>query len=176
MSIYTKTGDKGTTSLFDNKRVPKDHIRVESYGTVDELISFLGLAKNYISDEKIYNLIQEIQNKLFTLGANLATEDKTKVKYHIEEEDIKLLEDHIDQYMGRLNNSTGFIVPGSGKKSGYLHVCRTICRRAERRVISLEAHWEVDPLVIKYLNRLSDLIYALARYLEENEIKVEFKV
>lgn len=175
MNIYTKTGDKGTTSLFDNKRVPKDHIRVESYGTVDELVSFLGLAKNYIEDEGIFNLIQGIQNKLFIVANNLATEDPTKVKYHIKEEDIKFLEEGIDEYMGRLNNPTGFIVPGSGKKSGYLHVCRTICRRAERRIITLGAHAQVDPLVIKYVNRLSDLIYALARYLEENEVKVEFK-
>ena len=175
MNIYTKTGDKGSTSLFDNKRVSKDDIRVESYGTIDELVSFLGLTKNYIDDKEIYNLIQEIQNKLFTVAANLATEDKTKVKYHIKEADINFLEDNIDEYMGRLNNPTGFIVPGSGKRSGYLHVCRTICRRAERRIITLGHHSEVDPLVIKYVNRLSDLIYALARYLEEKEIKVQFK-
>lgn len=174
MNIYTKTGDKGTTSLFDNKRVPKDHIRVESYGTVDELVSFLGLAKNYMDDKEIFDLIQGIQNKLFIVASNLATEDKTKVKYHILEEDIKHLEDNIDEYMGRLENPTGFIVPGSGKKSGYLHICRTICRRAERRIITLGSHSEVDPLVIKYVNRLSDLIYALARYLEEEEIKVEY--
>lgn len=175
MSIYTKTGDKGTTSLFDNKRVSKDDIRVESYGTVDELVSFLGLAKNYIDEEEIYNIIQEVQNKLFTVASNLATEDKTKVKYHIIDEDIKYLEENIDEYMGRLNNPIGFIVPGSGKKSGYLHVCRTICRRAERRIITLGSYSEVDPLVIKYVNRLSDLIYALARYLEEEEIKVEYR-
>ncbi len=175
MSIYTKTGDKGTTSLFDNKRVSKDDIRVESYGTVDELVSFLGLAKNYIDEGEIYNIIQEVQNKLFTVASNLATEDKTKVKYYIIEEDIEYLEDNIDEYMGRLNNPTGFIIPGSGKKSGYLHVCRTICRRAERRIITLGSLSEVDPLVIKYVNRLSDLIYALARYLEEEEIKVEYR-
>lgn len=175
MNIYTKTGDKGTTSLFDNKRVSKDNIRVESYGTVDELVSFLGLAKNYIDDEEIYSLIQGIQNKLFTVAANLATEDQTKVKYHITEEDIKFLEGNIDEYMERLNNPIDFIVPGSGERSGYLHVCRTICRRAERRIITLESHGKVDPLVIKYVNRLSDLIYALARYLEEDEIRVQFK-
>lgn len=175
MNIYTKTGDKGTTSLFDNKRVPKDHIRVESYGTVDELVSFLGLAKNYVEDREIFALIQYIQNKLFIVANNLATEDQDKVKYRIKEEDIKFLEDGIDEYMGRLNNPTGFIIPGSGKESGHLHVCRTICRRAERRVITLGNYADVDPLVIKYLNRLSDLIYAMARYLEENETKVEFK-
>lgn len=175
MSIYTKTGDKGTTSLFDNKRVFKDDIRVESYGTVDELVSFLGLAKNYVEDEDIYNIIQQVQNKLFTLASILATEDSSQVKYRIKEKDIEHLEDKIDDYMGRLGNPTGFIIPGSGKKSGYLHVCRTICRRAERRIITLSKEVELDPLVVKYVNRLSDLLYALARYLEEEEVKVEYR-
>lgn len=175
MSIYTKTGDKGTTSLFDNKRVFKDDIRVESYGTVDELVSFLGLAKNYVEDEDIYNIIQQVQNKLFTLASILATEDSSQVKYCIKEKDIEYLEDKIDDYMGRLGNPTGFIIPGSGKKSGYLHVCRTICRRAERRIITLSKEVELDPLVVKYVNRLSDLLYALARYLEEEEVKVEYR-
>lgn len=175
MSIYTKTGDKGTTSLFDNKRVFKDDIRVESYGTVDELVSFLGLAKNYVEDEDIYNIIQQVQNKLFTLASILATEDSSQVKYRIKEKDVEYLEDKIDDYMGRLGNPTGFIIPGSGKKSGYLHVCRTICRRAERRIITLSKEVELDPLVVKYVNRLSDLLYALARYLEEEEVKVEYR-
>ena len=175
MSIYTKTGDKGTTSLFDNKRVFKDDIRVESYGTVDELVSFLGLAKNYVEDEDIYNIIQQVQNKLFTLASILATEDSSQVKYRMKEKDIEYLEDKIDDYMGRLGNPTGFIIPGSGKKSGYLHVCRTICRRAERRIITLSKEVELDPLVVKYVNRLSDLLYALARYLEEEEVKVEYR-
>jgi len=175
MKIYTRTGDKGTTSLFDNKRVPKDHIRVESYGTIDELVSYLGLAKNYMEDKEIYDLIEKIQNKLFVVANNLATEDKSKVKYHIQEEDIKFLEENIDKYMDKLGNPTGFIIPGSGKKSGYLHVCRTICRRAERRIITLSSEADIDPLVMKYVNRLSDLIYAIARYLEEKEVKVNYE-
>ncbi|GFN35238.1 cob(I)yrinic acid a,c-diamide adenosyltransferase [Tepidimicrobium xylanilyticum] len=175
MSIYTKTGDKGTTSLFDNKRVSKDDIRVESYGTVDELVSFLGLAKNYVDDEKIFNIIQTVQNKLFTLASILATEDEKNIKYRIVEEDIEYLEKHIDEYMRKLGNPTGFIIPGSGKKSGYLHVCRTICRRAERRIITLSKETELDSLIIKYINRLSDLIYALARFLENEEVKVEYR-
>lgn len=175
MKIYTRTGDKGNTSLFDNKRVPKDHIRVESYGTIDELVSFLGLAKNYMEDEEIYELIENIQNKLFIVATNLATEDKSKIKYHIEEKDISFLEENIDKYMDKIGEATGFIVPGSGKKSGYLHVCRTICRRAERRIITLSSQEDIDPLVIKYVNRLSDLIYAIARYLEEKETKVNYE-
>ncbi|HEY8363389.1 MAG TPA: cob(I)yrinic acid a,c-diamide adenosyltransferase [Tissierellaceae bacterium] len=174
MKIYTKTGDKGSTSLFDNKRVPKDHIRVESYGTIDELNSFLGLAKNYVEDEEMYNLIESIQNKLFTVGAYLATEDTSKIKYRIEEKDVEDLEKIIDDYMGRLKDVKGFIVPGSSKKSAYLHVARTICRRAERRIITLSHEVEIDPMVIKYVNRLSDCLYALARYSEEREVSVKY--
>lgn len=175
MKIYTKTGDKGTTSLFDLVRVSKDDIRVESYGTIDELGSFMGLAKNYVEDEEMKELIQAIQNKLFTVATNLATEDSTKVKYNIVEKDIEDLERIIDLYMGKLNNPTGFIVPGSGKKSAYLHVARTVCRRAERRIITLSKHAKVDPLVVKYVNRLSDALYAMARYSEEKEIKVRYE-
>lgn len=174
MGIYTKTGDKGTTSLFDGNRVSKDDIRVESYGTVDEMGSFLGLAKNYVEDKEIRDLIQNIQNKLFTVATNLATENAENVKHHIVEEDIKDLEDVIDKYMGLLNNPTGFIVPGSNIESSYLHVARTVCRRAERRIISLTGIAVVDPLVVKYVNRLSDAIYAIARYLEEDQVKVQY--
>src|SRR5690554_1473664 len=174
MGIYTKTGDKGTTSLFDNKRVTKDDIRVESYGTVDELGTFLGLAKNYVEDE-LRERIYEIQNKLFTVATNLATEDSSKVAHRMKEEDIKYLEDTIDEYMGRLNNPTGFIIPGSNIASAYLHVARTVCRRAERRIISLTGMAEVDPLVVKYVNRLSDAIYAMARYSEEEQKAVTYK-
>lgn len=174
MVIYTKTGDKGTTSLFDGIRVSKDDIRVESYGTVDELGTFMGLAKNYVEDSDMYDLIQNIQNKLFTVATNLATEDDAKVKHHIKDEDIFELEKVIDFYMGKLNNPIGFIVPGSGKKSAYLHVARTVCRRAERRIISLSGVAIVDPLVIKYVNRLSDALYAMGRYSELAEIKVKY--
>lgn len=175
MNIYTKTGDKGKTSLFDNKRVSKDSIRVESYGTVDELVSVLGLAKNFIDDKDMYNQITQIQNKLFIVGATLATEDQSKVPHKIKEEDISELEKAIDEYMDRVKKPTGFIVPGSGKASGFLHVARTVCRRAERRIISLSGVEKIDPIVIKYVNRLSDLIYAMGRVLEEKEEKVEYE-
>lgn len=175
MGIYTKTGDKGTTALFDGNRVSKDDIRVESYGTVDELGTFMGLAKNYVEDKELFDFIQNIQNKLFTVATNLATEDAAKVKYHIVEQDIFDLEKIIDKYMGLLNNPTGFIVPGSNIKSAYLHVARTVCRRAERRIISLSGVAIVDPLVIKYVNRLSDVLYAMARYTEDVQLSVEYK-
>ena len=175
MVIYTKTGDKGKTSLFDNKRVYKDDIRVESYGAIDELGSFMGLAKNYVEDDELYGYIEEIQNKLFIVATNLATEDAEKVAHYIVQEDIDYLEKIIDIYMARLDNPTGFIIPGSSKKSAYLHVARTVCRRAERRIITLSIHSIVDPLLIKYVNRLSDTLYSMARYSEEKQVKVEYK-
>ena len=176
MNIYTKTGDKGETSLFDNKRVPKDDIRVESYGTIDELSSWIGLAKNYVEDSDIYDTLQDIQNKLFTVAAILATEDQTKIKDNMVDEDILDLEKIIDYYMEKLNNPKGFIVTGSNKKSAYLHVSRTVCRRAERRIISLTKIAEINPLVIKYVNRLSDALYAIARFLEEAQIGVKYSL
>lgn len=175
MTIYTKTGDKGKTSLFDNKRVFKDDVRVEAYGTVDELGAFMGVAKNYVNDEEMYDYIHSIQNKLFTVASILATEDPSKIKHHIEEKEIDKLEAIIDIYMGRLGDPTGFIVNGSGKKSGHLHVARTVCRRAERRIITLSGLAEIDPLVIKYVNRLSDVLYAMARYSEEKESSVKYE-
>ncbi len=174
MDIYTKTGDKGETSLFDSKRVSKDDIRVESYGTIDELGSWIGLSKNYVEDGDIYNILQDIQNKLFTVASNLATEDQTKIKHHIVDQDIEDLEGIIDCYMGKLNNPKGFIVPGSSKKSAYLHVARTVCRRGERRIISLSKVADINPLVVKYVNRLSDTLYAIARFLEDEQIQVRY--
>lgn len=174
MNIYTKAGDKGKTSTYDGVKVSKDDVRVESYGTIDELGSFLGLAKNYVDNEKLYNEIQSIQNKLFTVATNLATEDHSKVAHHIVEEDIKELEDLVDYYMGALDNPTGFIVNGSNIKSAYLHVARTVCRRAERNIIRLANEADIEPLVIKYVNRLSDTLYAMARFSEESQISVEY--
>lgn len=174
MDIYTKNGDKGKTSLYDGKRLFKDDIRVESYGTTDELISFIGLAKHYVEDETIYMILEDIQNKLFTITTNLATLDKEKIKFNIKDSDIKKLEETVDIYMGRLNTPSGFIVPGSNKKSAYIHVARTICRRVERRIITLSKGEEVDPLIIKYINRLSDTLYAVGRYLEEKQIRVSY--
>lgn len=115
-----------------------------------------------------------MQNKLFTVASILATEDTSKIKHHITETDIDDLEKIIDIYMGRLGNPTGFIVNGSGKKSGHLHVARTVCRRAERRIITLSGIVDIEPLVIKYVNRLSDTLYAMARFSEEKEGSVKY--
>lgn len=174
MNIYTKTGDKGETSLFDNKRVSKDDIRVESYGTIDELGSLIGLSKHYVLDAEMYNILEDIQNKLFTVASNLATEDQTKIKHHIVEEDISNLEKIVDYYMGRLDNPKGFIITGTSKASAYIHLARTVCRRGERRIISLAKVAEINPLVVKYINRLSDTLYAMARFLEEEQVEVKY--
>lgn len=174
MNIYTKTGDKGETSLFDNKRVSKDDIRVESYGTIDELGSLIGLSKHYVLDAEMYNILEDIQNKLFTVASNLATEDQTKIKHHIVEDDISNLEKIVDYYMGRLDNPKGFIITGTSKASAYIHLARTVCRRGERRIISLAKVAEINPLVVKYVNRLSDTLYAMARFLEEGQVEVKY--
>lgn len=174
MKIYTKTGDKGQTSLFDNVRVDKDDIRVESYGTVDELMSGLGVAKNFLDDEKAAGELTEIQNKLFTVGAVLATKDPSKLKVRVTEEDISDLEKLIDEYMEKVGGFKGFIVPGTNRGSAFLHLSRTVCRRAERHVITLARTEEIDERVLRYINRLSDVLYAMASYFEEERNNVSY--
>ena len=159
MKIYTKTGDQGTTALFGGQRVSKADLRVDAYGTVDELNSYLGL----LFEE---DLIVEIQDKLFTIGAILATEPgNTKVKTpHLSEADIVVLEKAIDKMEESLEPMKHFILPGGHQKVSFCHIARTVCRRAERIVVALN---DVDPLVIKYLNRLSDYLFVLSRFLSK---------
>lgn len=171
-AIYTKTGDKGETSLYDGTRVSKDDVRVEAYGTVDELGAWLGLATNYIEDKDLIDEIRHIQNRLFVVNEHLATSDKSKIKHFITEEDIKNLEDLVDKYMEIGGRFQGFIVNGTSKSAGVFHLARTVCRRAERRIITLTKAEEVDPLVVKYINRLADTIYAFAMANEAEAIKV----
>lgn len=177
MKIYTKSGDKGRTSLYDNTRVAKDSLRVESYGTIDELNSSLGFAKNFIEDEKVCNIIRGIQRKLFNLAGELATPDWESFPEKITEEDIEELEEKIDHFLDQMNKKekSMFIIPGSSKDSAALHQSRTICRRAERRITALSGEADISPDLQKYINRLSDLIYTLARYLEADLDYVEFK-
>ena len=170
MKIYTKTGDKATTALFTGKRVPKHHIRIESYGTVDELNSFLGLVRDHIADSKTKDLISLIQNKLFTVGAILATEpskdNRLKIP-RIQEADIVLLEEEMDRMNGELPEMTHFILPGGHPTVSYCHIARTVCRRSERMISYLH---EVEPVpdgVLKYINRLSDFLFVLARKLSK---------
>ena len=173
MKIYTKTGDKGQTSLYDGTRVDKDSIRVESYGTIDELNSYIGLFMHYINeDEK--KVLFNIQRDLFYIGSELATKNTEKLNKVVTDNDIKNLENIIDKYMGEAKGIDSFIIPGTSLASAHLHIARTICRRAERIIISLSKIEEVNPMLIKYINRLSDALYAIARYSEDKLIPMEF--
>ena len=176
MKIYTKTGDKGKTSLYDNTRVDKDNIRVESYGTIDELNSYLGLARNFIEDKELVDVILRIQRELFDVAGELATKEKEKFPEKLDEDNINYLESTIDKYLEKINKEQQFkfIIPGSNKASATLHVARTICRRAERRIITLTRDEEIREIILKYVNRLSDVIYTIARYLETDLIYVDF--
>jgi cob(I)alamin adenosyltransferase len=174
MKVYTKTGDKGSTSLYDGTRVSKDYIRVESYGTIDELNSSLGLAKNYIEEAEIKELVSKLQRSLFDVAGELATSDYEKFKTRVTDEDIKYLEKQIDHFTSIMDQENCFILPGSNLSSGHLHVARTICRRAERRMITLKDLEPVSETVMKYVNRLSDTIYSIARFLESELTYIEF--
>lgn len=165
MKIYTKTGDKGTTSLFGGKRVSKADHRIETYGTVDELNSFLGLVRDQEVNHKRKSVLLEIQDKLFTIGSILATEPgNTKVSIpSLAEEDVVFLEKEIDTMDAALPPLRFFILPGGHQAVSFCHIARTVCRRVERLTIALGEHEEVDPLVVKYLNRLSDYLFVLSR-------------
>jgi cob(I)alamin adenosyltransferase len=171
MKIYTKTGDKATTALFTGKRVPKHHIRIESYGTLDELNSYLGLLRDQEMDANLKEVLASIQNKLFTLGAILATEpskdNRLKIP-RIDIEDINLLEQEIDKMNEELPEMTHFILPGGHTTVSYCHVTRTICRRAERMISYLHENEPVPDNVLSYINRLSDYFFVLARKLSKD--------
>ena len=171
--VYTKRGDKGETDLLGGSAARKDSLKVESYGCIDETSSFIGLARYYTKNKVIKGRLKEIQNKLLVLGGFLASDDKGKemMKDQIKEEDIKLLEEYIDEYNQKLPPLTHFILPGDDEVAAYFHVARTVVRRAERRIVSLAAQEDLNPLIQKYVNRLSDLMFVLARYSEEVENK-----
>ena len=173
--IYTKTGDKGETSLYGGTRVSKAAARVESYGTLDELNAFIGLAKAEISDEKVLSQLQKIQFDLFTVGSEAATptdklilaNGKNRLDLMISEEEISELEHWMDDLDSELEPLQFFILPSGGKAAVSIHVCRTVCRRAERAMVYLNETEEVRPELIKYLNRLSDYLFILARYISK---------
>ena len=172
--VYTKRGDKGETDLLGGSAARKDSLKVESYGCVDEASSFIGLARYYCKNKVIKERLKEIQNKLLVLGGFLASDERGKemMKDQIKEEDIKLLEDYIDEYNQKLPPLKHFILPGDEEVAAHFHVARTVVRRAERRIVSLTAQEpDLNPLIQKYVNRLSDLMFVLARYLEEVENK-----
>lgn len=162
--IYTKTGDKGETSLFGGSRLPKSHLRIESYGTVDELNAHIGLLRDSINDEHYRSILKLIQDRLFDLGSNLAMDPNKKMDVPtISEEDIQLLEKEMDQMDETLEPLKHFILPGGHPVVSYCHLARTVCRRAERNVVALSLGDEVDEILIRYLNRLSDYFFLFGR-------------
>jgi cob(I)alamin adenosyltransferase len=168
MRIYTRTGDAGDTGLFGGGRVRKDHPRVEAYGDVDELNAAIGLARAIEVVPRVDEVLVGIQRDLFAIGALLATPQPDKMrqqleKARIDEQRIDQLERDIDAGDAELEPLRAFIMPGGTPKAAALHVARTVCRRAERRVIALEESEDIPPLVVIYLNRLSDLLFTLAR-------------
>ena len=166
MKVYTKTGDKGETSLFGGTRVSKGDARIHSYGTVDELNSYVGLLRDLSVEEKRNVELIRIQDRLFTLGAILATESETALKKLplITLSDVHYLETAIDEMENTLEPITAFVLPGGHPTVSYCHVARCVCRRAERLTVELSEQTTVDVLVVQYLNRLSDYLFVLSRF------------
>lgn len=165
MKVYTKTGDKGTTGLFGGARVSKSHERINAYGTIDELNSYIGLVRDQEVNAKRKDVLVEVQDRLFTVGSILATEPgNTKVKVpELQHADIESLEKEIDKMEEELPPMKSFILPGGHASVSFCHVARCVCRRAERLVVALNDHEPVHSAVIQYLNRLSDYLFVLAR-------------
>jgi cob(I)alamin adenosyltransferase len=172
IKIYTKTGDKGTTSLIGGTKVAKSHIRIDSYGTVDELNSFIGLLKDSFTHLHTHTILKEIQDRLFTIGSSLACDpDKEPLMKipDLKEADILLLESEIDTMNEVLPVMKNFVLPGGHTAVSFAHICRCICRRAERICVAMkENDLFVDVLVIKYLNRLSDYLFVLSRFMAQH--------
>lgn len=173
--IYTKTGDKGTTSLIGGARVPKHDLRIETYGTVDELNSWIGLVKDQEIDPHYKDILLEVQDRLFTMESLLARGPESgKVQLpELNEKDITLLENEIDEMNETLAPLSSFILPGGNTVVSYCHLARTVCRRAERLAIKMQEQFEVEDLNIKYLNRLSDYLFVLSRKVAADSGAVE---
>ncbi|MCX6315743.1 MAG: cob(I)yrinic acid a,c-diamide adenosyltransferase [Bacteroidetes bacterium] len=171
LKIYTRTGDDGTTSLIGGTKVPKSHLRIEAYGTVDELNSCLGLCKDLLTDDTSRKILLEAQDRLFTIGSSLACDPVKEPKMRIPDlkpEDVSLLEEEMDRMNEAIPPMKHFILPGGDPVLSHLHIARCVCRRAERCCVRLEMTEdeivETDMLSIKYLNRLSDYLFVLSRY------------
>ncbi len=170
MKIYTKNGDKGTTSLIGGTRVPKHSLRIESYGTVDELNSYIGLIRDQAIDEKYKIQLLEIQDRLFTIGSSLAADpEKSKMKLpDLIDSDVQFLENKMDEMDEQLPELKFFILPGGNTTVSYCHLARCVCRRAERITTNLDEHEFVAPIVMQYLNRLSDYLFVLGRKIAQD--------
>jgi cob(I)alamin adenosyltransferase len=176
--VYTRTGDKGFTKLVGGKKVAKDAARIESYGTIDELNSVLGLARVFNDDlkdrlpaaQRLDEIFRRLQNELFDLGSELATPPDFFYEgmFKVGEDDVKALERLIDDLQKDLTPLNSFILPGGGKVGGFLHQARTVCRRAEREILRLSREEEIRPFPLKYVNRLSDLLFVLSRWVSKN--------
>ena len=175
LKIYTKTGDDGTTGLVGGSRVKKYDLRLEAYGTIDELNSALGILRSAELPDDVSEVLNKIQNKLFNIGSILASDEKGEAftaNLAITEENIKVLEDAIDIYQEKLPELKHFVLPGGNFASAQCHVARTVCRRAERRIIEFAEHSKVQPEIIVYINRLSDFLFVLSRKLSfDNNIE-----
>lgn len=174
--VYTKTGDRGTTGLIGGTRVPKTHIRLEAYGTVDELNSNIGLLITYLNDERDRTFLQRVQNKLFSIGSHLAT-DQEKVELNevsvIVPADVEQIEHEIDAADEILPPLHSFVLPGGAAGAAVAHICRTVCRRAERRILTLSETCTISSDLLVYVNRLSDYLFVLSRKINFNEEKEE---
>ena len=170
MKIYTRKGDDGTTGLLGGERVKKHHLRVEAYGTVDELNSHIGLLRAAGNEVQVIESLAEIQNRLFTAGSTLATaHDADFVLPGLVEEDVAYLERAIDRMDNELPELKNFVLPGGSTEGAQAHIARCVCRRAERLVVYLNEDEDIDPLIIQYLNRLSDYLFTLARFLDHSK-------
>ena len=171
MKIYSKKGDKGKTSLIGGKIVDKHNLSVDAYGTIDELNSFIGLLKDYVEDKKINEVLHNIQLKLFSVGSILASagDNNFSEKVSIEKKDIEDIESNIDNMNDHLPKLKNFIIPGGHKISSYCHVCRSICRRAERRISELNNLYNINPYILSYVNRLSDFFFVLSRHIKHSD-------
>lgn len=167
--IYTKTGDQGETSLFGGKRLPKSHLRIEAYGTIDELNAHLGLVRDYQEDTALREQLKNIQDLLFTIGANLASDPAKELPVpNLLESDLGQLEEQIDRWDQELPPLKNFILPGGHPAVSYAHLARCVCRRAERLVVALAQEEPVAPLVLQFLNRLSDYLFVLSRKIAQD--------
>ena len=177
MKIYTKTGDIGETSLFGGKRVSKAALRIESYGTIDELNAFIGFLHSRMTSPDVPSVLRQIQDRLFTIGSSLAADPDQAhtILPDVCEEDVQLLESEIDRMDSQLPPLRNFILPGGHSDSAWCHILRTICRRAERRCVELHNEEPIDQMILKYLNRLSDYFFVLSRYISHLEGTPEVK-
>jgi cob(I)alamin adenosyltransferase len=172
MKIYTKTGDQGSTSLLTGKRVAKNDARIDAYGTVDELNSWIGLLSTFPVNEPQADVLKNIQDRLFNMGSSLAAGDPNVFSTDVETSDISILEAQMDEFDQILPPLRHFVLPGGSAEVAYVHIARTVCRRAERMVVTLHQDSQVEPIIIQYLNRLSDYLFVLSRWIAFSQ-KVE---